>query len=237
MLEIEGLCAGYGDVQILHGVSLSVKQGEVVSLVGANGAGKTTTLRAVSGIVAIREGDIRFDGQSLRRLKPAEIVRLGIAHVPEGRELFPYMSVEENLQMGANQMVGSADVAKRVEDAYVVFPKLRERRAQRANTLSGGEQQMLTIGRGLMLQPRLLILDEPSLGLSPIMVASILKTIVEVSGRGVSVLLVEQNLRQSLKHSNRGYVMENGEIVLGGEAATLLDDPRTGRAVLGLGIE
>jgi len=237
MLEIEGLCAGYGDAQILHNVSLSVKRGEVVSLVGANGAGKTTTLLAVSGIVAVRDGDIRFDGQSLRRLQPAEIVRLGIAHVPEGRQLFPYMSVEENLQMGANQVTGRAEVARRMEEAYAVFPKLKERRTQRANTLSGGEQQMLTIGRGLMLQPRLLILDEPSLGLSPIMVASILNTIVQVSGRGVSVLLVEQNLRQSLKHSNRGYVMENGAIVLDGEASTLLDDPRTGRAVLGLGIE
>jgi branched-chain amino acid transport system ATP-binding protein len=237
MLDIEGLCAGYGDVQILHGVSLSVGQGEVVSLVGANGAGKTTTLRAISGIVAIREGDVRFEGQSLRRIPPADIVRLGIAHVPEGRQLFPHMSVAENLQMGANQIVGAAEVARRMEEAYAIFPKLAERRAQRASTLSGGEQQMLTIGRGLMLQPRLLILDEPSLGLSPIMVASILRTVVEVSGRGVSVLLVEQNLRQSLKHSDRGYVMENGEIVLGGEASTLLDDPRTGRAVLGLGIE
>jgi branched-chain amino acid transport system ATP-binding protein len=237
MLEIEGLCAGYGDAQILHQVSLTVRQGEVVSLVGANGAGKTTTLLAVSGIVAISDGDIRFDGRSLRRLKPAQIVRLGIAHVPEGRQLFPYMSVEENLQMGANQVTGRAEVAKRMQEAYAVFPKLKERRTQRANTLSGGEQQMLTIGRGLMLQPRLLILDEPSLGLSPILVASILNTIVEVSGRGVSVLLVEQNLRQSLKHSNRGYVMENGAIVLDGEASTLLDDPRTGRAVLGLGTE
>jgi branched-chain amino acid transport system ATP-binding protein len=237
MLEIEGLCAGYGDIQILHGVSLSVGQGEVVSLVGANGAGKTTTLRAISGIVAIRDGDVRFEGQSLGKMAPADIVRLGIAHVPEGRQLFPHMSVAENLQMGANQIVGAAEVARRMEEAYAIFPKLAERRAQRASTLSGGEQQMLTIGRGLMLQPRLLILDEPSLGLSPIMVASILRTVVEVSGRGVSVLLVEQNLRQSLKHSNRGYVMENGEIVLGGEASTLLDDPRTGRAVLGLGIE
>lgn len=237
MLEVKGLCAGYGDVQILRSVSLSVKKGEVVSLVGANGVGKTTTLRAVSGIVAIREGDICFDGQSLRRLKPPEIVRLGIAHVPEGRQLFPYMSVEENMQMGANQVVGRVEVSRRMEETYLVFPKLKERRVQRASTLSGGEQQMLAIARGLMLQPKLLILDEPSLGLSPIMVTSILKTIVEVSGRGVSVLLVEQNLRQSLKHSNRGYVMENGEIVLGGEASTLLDDPRTGRAVLGLGIE
>jgi branched-chain amino acid transport system ATP-binding protein len=237
MLEIENLCAGYGDAQVLHSVSLSVGQGEVVSLVGANGAGKTTTLLAVSGIVAIRDGDIRFEGQSLRRLQPAEIVRLGIAHVPEGRQLFPYMSVEENLQMGANQVASRGDVVRRLEETYVVFPKLRERRGQHANTLSGGEQQMLTIGRGLMLQPKLLILDEPSLGLSPIMVASILNTIVEVSARGVSVLLVEQNLRQSLKHSNRGYVMENGEIVLDGDASTLLDDPRTGRAVLGLDIE
>ena len=237
MLEIDGLCAGYGDVQVLHGVSLSVGQGEVVSLVGANGVGKTTTLRAVSGILEIRDGDVRFEGLSLRRLKPADIVRLGIAHVPEGRQLFPYMSVKENLQMGANQVVGKTEVAKRLEEVYCVFPKLEERSDQRASTLSGGEQQMLTIGRGLMLQPKLLILDEPSLGLAPLMVVSILNTIVEVSQRGVSVLLVEQNLRQSLKHSNRGYVMENGQIVLGGDASTLLDDPRTAKAVLGMGLE
>jgi len=235
MLELSALEAGYGDVQVLFGVSLSVAPGEVVSLVGANGAGKTTTLRAISGLIRPRAGTISFDGRPLAGLRPFEIVRLGIAHVPEGRQLFSDMSVEENLRMGANQLAGAAAAAdESLDSVFATFPRLRERSAQRAGTLSGGEQQMLAIGRGLMSRPRLLIMDEPSLGLAPMLVAQILDTVGEINRRGVSVLLVEQNLQQSLRHSHRGYVIENGRVVLEGAADALMDDPRTRKAFLGL---
>jgi branched-chain amino acid transport system ATP-binding protein len=237
VLEVSGLSAGYGDVRVLHNVTLGVQPGEVVSLVGANGAGKTTTLRAISGIVQVRAGTVRFEGADLAGLKPYEIVRRGVAHVPEGRQLFATMTVAENLEMGANQHVGRAELRRRSEAVCAIFPILRERRNQRANTLSGGEQQMLAIGRGLMLQPRLLILDEPSLGLAPKMVTTILQTVSALNAAGMAVLLVEQNLRQSLRHSRRGYVIENGRIVNDGPAASLLDDPRTAKAVLGMGLE
>jgi branched-chain amino acid transport system ATP-binding protein len=235
MLEVRDLHAGYGDVPVLFGVSLEVRAGEIVSIVGANGAGKTTTLRAISGILDRRGGEIRFEGESVTGLKPFEIVRRGIAHVPEGRQLFSVMTVEENLEMGANQLVGRAELRSRMAEVFELFPRLAERREQRANTLSGGEQQMLTIGRGLMLRPKLLILDEPSLGLAPKLVTTILETITRINKSGVSVLLVEQNLRQSLRHSHRGYVMENGTMVLDGAADALLEDARTSKAVLGLG--
>jgi branched-chain amino acid transport system ATP-binding protein len=234
MLEVSELVAGYGDVAVLAGVSLSVGPNEVVSLVGANGAGKTTMLRAISALLRKRGGRVRFEGEDITNLAPHEIVNRGIAHVPEGRQLFSNMTIEQNLRMGANQTGAASRMTQTLEQVYTLFPRLKERRQQRAGTLSGGEQQMLAIGRGLMLCPKLLILDEPSMGLAPMLVASILDTVTAVSRAGVAVLLVEQNVKQSLKRSERGYVIENGRIVLEGRAEDLLEDPRTQRAFLGI---
>jgi len=234
MLEVSDLAAGYGDVIVLAGVSLSVGTNEVVSLVGANGAGKTTMLRAISSVLPKRGGRVRFQGEDITNLMPHEIVNRGIAHVPEGRQLFGNMTVEQNLLMGANQTAAAAHMKQTLEQVYSMFPRLKERRQQAAATLSGGEQQMVAIGRGLMLRPKLLILDEPSMGLAPILVGSILDTVTEVSRAGVAVLLVEQSVKQSLKRSERGYVIENGQIVLEGRAKDLLEDPRTQRAFLGM---
>ena len=234
MLEVSELVAGYGDVAVLAGVSLSVGPNEVVSLVGANGAGKTTMLRAISALLRKRGGRVRFEGEDITNLAPHEIVNRGIAHVPEGRQLFSNMTIEQNLRMGANQTGAAARMMQTLEQVYALFPRLKERRQQRAGTLSGGEQQMLAIGRGLMLCPKLLILDEPSMGLAPMLVGSILDTVTAVSRAGVAVLLVEQNVKQSLKRSERGYVIENGRIVLEGRAEDLLEDPRTQRAFLGI---
>jgi len=234
MLEVSELVAGYGDVAVLTGVSLSVGPNEVVSLVGANGAGKTTMLRAISALLRKRGGRVRFEGEDITNLAPHEIVNRGIAHVPEGRQLFSNMTIEQNLHMGANQTGAASRMTQTLEQVYALFPRLKERRQQRAGTLSGGEQQMLAIGRGLMLCPKLLILDEPSMGLAPMLVGSILDTVTAVSRAGVAVLLVEQNVKQSLKRSERGYVIENGRIVLEGRAEDLLEDPRTQRAFLGI---
>ena len=234
MLEVSELVAGYGDVAVLAGVSLSVGPNEVVSLVGANGAGKTTMLRAISALLRKRGGRVRFGGEDITNLAPHEIVNRGIAHVPEGRQLFSNMTIEQNLHMGANQTGAASRMTQTLEQVYALFPRLKERRQQRAGTLSGGEQQMLAIGRGLMLCPKLLILDEPSMGLAPMLVGSILDTVTAVSRAGVAVLLVEQNVKQSLKRSERGYVIENGRIVLEGRAEDLLEDPRTQRAFLGI---
>jgi branched-chain amino acid transport system ATP-binding protein len=234
MLEVSELVAGYGDVAVLAGVSLSVGPNEVVSLVGANGAGKTTMLRAISALLRKRGGRVRFEGEDITNLAPHEIVNRGIAHVPEGRQLFSNMTIEQNLHMGANQTGAASRMTQTLEQVYALFPRLKERRQQRAGTLSGGEQQTLAIGRGLMLCPKLLILDEPSMGLAPMLVGSILDTVTAVSRAGVAVLLVEQNVKQSLKRSERGYVIENGRIVLEGRAEDLLEDPRTQRAFLGI---
>ncbi len=232
LLEIEGLVAGYGDVTILHGVSLHVHEKEIVSLVGANGAGKTTLLRALSGILKSR-GSIRFSGDEIARRPPHEIVRRGIAHVPEGRQLFAGMSVLENLRLGAPAGIARAEMATRLDRIFTLFPRLAERQAQLAGTLSGGEQQMAAIGRGLMLSPRLLVLDEPSLGLSPTMVTAIFDIVTAVNAMDVAVLLVEQNVAESLRRSHRAYVIETGNIVLEGKAADLLKDERTKAAFLG----
>jgi branched-chain amino acid transport system ATP-binding protein len=234
MLEISDLAAGYGDVIVLAGVSLSVGANEVVSLVGANGAGKTTMLRAISSVLPKRGGKVRFQGEDITNLMPHEIVNRGIAHVPEGRALFGNMTVEQNLFMGANQTAAASRMKQTLEKVYNMFPRLKERRQQIASTLSGGEQQMVAIGRGLMLCPKLLILDEPSMGLAPMLVSSILDTVTEVSRTGVAVLLVEQSVKQALKRSERGYVIENGQIVLEGAARDLLEDPRTQQAYLGM---
>ena len=234
MLEVRGISVAYGDVRVLHAVSLRVGEGEIVSLVGANGAGKTTTLRAISGLLRFSEGAIAFDGQPLGGLRPARIVELGIAHVPEGRQLFTNMTVDENLELGAYLPSAKGAQAASRERVLELFPRLAERRAQRAGTLSGGEQQMVAIARALMSRPRLLILDEPSLGLAPMLVKSIFDAVVRINAEGTTVLLVEQNLVQSLRLSHRAYVLETGRIVLEGSGAELLANPHTRTAFLGL---
>lgn len=232
LLEVSQLNAGYGDVQILHGVSLTVADGEVVSLVGANGAGKTTLLRAISGVLPSR-GQITFAGQSISGLPPHEIVAQGIAHVPEGRQLFADLTVLENLKLGAPRSLARIELERRIEGIYEMFPRVAERRQQQAGTLSGGEQQMVAIGRGLMLAPKLLMLDEPSLGLSPAVVSAIFDVITAANRDGMAVLIVEQNVVESLRRSHRGYVLETGNMVAAGDAATLLTDGRVRTAFLG----
>ena len=221
MLEVSGLVVGYGDVEVLHGVSLSLAGGEVVSLVGANGAGKTTLLRAVSGLLPVRAGRIELEGTSLVGLAPHRIVERGMAHVPEGRQLFTRLTVEENLRLGAYLPHAQRSESETLAWVLELFPVLADRRKQTSGTLSGGEQQMLAIARGLMLKPKLLLLDEPSLGLAPLLVAQIFETVDKINSEGVAVLLVEQNLVQSLEHSHRGYVLETGRIVQQGKADEL----------------
>jgi branched-chain amino acid transport system ATP-binding protein len=234
LLEVQNLSVAYGDVRVLHGVTLRVGQGEIVSLVGANGAGKTTTLRAVSGLLPVVEGDINFDGDPITGLAPSRIVERGLAHVPEGRQLFTNMTVRENLEMGAYLPRAKSVLPETLAWVTGLFPRLGERGAQLAGTLSGGEQQMLAIGRALMSRPRLLILDEPSLGLAPLMVKAIFDAVTRINRDGTTVLLVEQNLVQSLRLSHRGYVLETGRIVLEGTGAELLANPHTRKAFLGV---
>ena len=234
MLEVQSLSVAYGDVRVLHGVTLRVGQGEIVSLVGANGAGKTTTLRAVSGLLPALDGTVNFDGDPITGLAPSRIVARGLAHVPEGRQLFTNMTVRENLEMGAYLPRAKAALGETLAWVTALFPRLGERGEQLAGTLSGGEQQMLAIGRALMSRPRLLILDEPSLGLAPIMVKAIFDAVTRINRDGTTVLLVEQNLVQSLRLSHRGYVLETGRIVLEGTGAELLANPHTRKAFLGV---
>ena len=234
MLEVQSLSVAYGDVRVLHGVTLRVGQGEIVSLVGANGAGKTTTLRAVSGLLPALDGAVNFDGDPITGLAPSRIVERGLAHVPEGRQLFTNMTVRENLEMGAYLPRAKATLGETLAWVTALFPRLGERGEQLAGTLSGGEQQMLAIGRALMSRPRLLILDEPSLGLAPIMVKAIFDAVTRINKDGTTVLLVEQNLVQSLRLSHRGYVLETGRIVLEGTGAELLANPHTRKAFLGV---
>jgi len=234
LLEVRGLSAAYGDVRVLHDVTLRVGEREIVSLVGANGAGKTTTLRAVSGLLPVLGGEAIFEGERLTGLPPARIVERRIAHVPEGRQLFTNMTVGENLEMGAYLPRAKAEMERSLAWVTGLFPRLAERRAQLAGTLSGGEQQMLAIGRALMSRPRLLILDEPSLGLAPLMVKAIFDAVRRINAEGTTVLLVEQNLVQSLRLSHRGYVLETGRIVLAGAGEELLANPHTRTAFLGL---
>ena len=234
MLDVRGLSVGYGDVRVLHDVTLRVGEREIVSLVGANGAGKTTTLRAVSGLLPVLGGETTFEGERLTGLAPSRIVERGIAHVPEGRQLFTNMTVGENLEMGAYLPRAKSAAAQTLAWVTGLFPRLGERREQLAGTLSGGEQQMLAIGRALMSRPRLLILDEPSLGLAPIMVKAIFDAVARINAEGTTVLLVEQNLVQSLRLSHRGYVLETGRIVLAGTGEELLANPHTRKAFLGL---
>jgi len=234
MLEIRQLEFAYGDLQVLWGVDLSVKDGEIVTVVGANGAGKSTILRNVSRLVRPRAGSILFDGQDLRRLRSHEVVELGIVQVPEGRRIFPEMTVLENLRMGSFLKANRARREQNLERAFALFPRLKERAAQLGGTMSGGEQQMLAIARGLMANPKLLLLDEPSLGLSPLLVGAIFEIIKEINRQGTTILLVEQNVYQSLRISHRAYVLETGRVVLSGTGAELLDDAHVKKAFLGM---
>ena len=232
-LALEGLEAGYGDVVAVRDVSLEVRPGEIVALIGSNGAGKTTTLRAVGGLLRPRRGTIVFDGAGIEGRTPAEIVARGIAHVPEGRQLFPSMTVRENLELGARTRESRMRRAETLAQVYELFPRLLERHTQAAGTLSGGEQQMTAIGRALMARPRLLMLDEPSLGLAPIVVGTIFDNLARINALGTSVLLVEQNVLRALRLCDRGYVLENGVIVASGTRDALLADDNIKRAYLG----
>jgi branched-chain amino acid transport system ATP-binding protein len=233
LLRLDGVDVAYGDMQAVRGVSLEVHAGEFVALIGSNGAGKTTTLRAVSGLLRPRRGVIELDGARIDGLTPAAIVALGVAHVPEGRQLFPTMTVMENLELGARTRRAREARATRLDHVLGLFPRLAERRAQLAGSLSGGEQQMCAIGRALMACPRLLMLDEPSLGLAPVMVAAIFDNLARINREGTTVLLVEQNVLRALRLSQRAYVMENGAIAFQGPREALLTDERIRRAYLG----
>ncbi len=233
LLAIRGLYAGYGEAEVLRGIDLTVNPGEVVAVLGSNGVGKTTLNRAISGILRARAGSIRFDGAEVVREKPPAIVARGLIHVPEGRRIFPNLSVRENLDLGSYRRARARRAQNR-ERVFEIFPRLYERRDQRADTLSGGEQQMLAIGRGLMAEPKLIILDEPSLGLSPLLVEELFTLIKRINGDGVSVLLVEQNVVQSLEVADRAYILADGNFVMSGSAADIGANPELKRAYLGM---
>ncbi len=234
LLSIDKLEFAYGDLQVLWGIDIHVDEGEIVTLVGANGAGKSTTLKNVSRLVQWKSGSITFQGQDLSRLEPHEVVGRGIIQVPEARRIFPEMTVMENLRMGSFLKAARGDREKNLERAFSLFPRLKEREKQLGGTLSGGEQQMLAIARGLMANPRLLLLDEPSLGLSPLLVKNIFDIITEINRAGVTILLVEQNVYQSLRIAHRAYVLETGRVVLSGTGHALLEDDHVKKAYLGM---
>jgi branched-chain amino acid transport system ATP-binding protein len=233
LLALEKLNVAYGGIQAVKGIDLTVGRGELVCLIGANGAGKTTTLKGITGLQPVRSGRVVYDGADITGRPSFELVQRGLAMVPEGRGVFGGLTIEENLAMGAYTRRDHAGIAADVERVFELFPRLKERRRQTAGTLSGGEQQMLAMGRSLMSKPRLLLLDEPSMGLAPLMVQKVFETILRVSGEGVTILLIEQNAKLALEVSHRGYVMESGEITLAGEARKLLDDPAVRAAYLG----
>jgi branched-chain amino acid transport system ATP-binding protein len=232
LLEVDGIHAHYGAIEALRGVSLTVDEGEVVTLIGSNGAGKSTTLRSISGLTPPSAGEVRFDDDEITREPASEIVDRGIALAPEGRHVFPRMTVRENLDLGAHRRRGP-EIAEDLERVYSLFPRLEERQRQKAGMMSGGEQQMLAIGRALMARPRLLMLDEPSMGLAPILVERIYETIGEINRTGVAILLVEQNANFALDISRRGYVLETGRVALANDSHSLRDDPEVQRAYLG----
>jgi branched-chain amino acid transport system ATP-binding protein len=233
LLRLDGLEVAYGDMTAVRGVSLEVAPGEIVALIGSNGAGKTTTLRAIGGLLRPRRGRVELDGRPITGLGPAEIVARGVAHVPEGRQLFPTLTVAENLELGARTPESRRRRAETLEQVFALFPRLAERRVQTAGSLSGGEQQMCAIGRALMARPRLLMLDEPSLGLAPVVVTAIFENLRRINQERVTILLVEQNVLRALRLSHRGYVLENGAVALSGPSAALLADERVRRAYLG----
>lgn len=233
MLVVENLSVNYGAIRALHRVSCQVNQGEVVALIGANGAGKTTILNTISGIVPSISGSVSFEGEEITRMPAHLIVRKGICQVPEGRRVFARMSVQENLEMGGFILTSKSEISQGIERAFTLFPRLAERRKQAARTLSGGEQQMLAMGRALMSNPRLLLLDEPSMGLAPMLVEKIFEIVVEINKTGTTIMLVEQNASMALSIAHRAYVLETGEVVLSGAAGELAENPDVRKAYLG----
>ena len=233
LLKVKGLKVAYGGIQAVKGVDFEVCEGELVSLIGSNGAGKTTTMKAITGSLSMADGDIEYLGKSIRGQGPWDLVKQGLAMVPEGRGVFTRMTIMENLQMGAYIRSDSAEILQDVDKVFTIFPRLKERKDQLAGTMSGGEQQMLAMGRALMSRPRVLLLDEPSMGLSPIMVDKIFEVVREVYAQGVTILLVEQNASRALAIADRGYVMDSGLITMTGDAKTMLHDPKVRAAYLG----
>jgi len=233
LLEVDDIHTFYGNIEALKGVSLTVSEGEVVTLIGSNGAGKSTTLRSISGLTPPRTGTIRFDGNDISATPPQDIVQLGISQSPEGRHCFPRMSVRENLELGAYLRRNRAEINEDMERVFTLFPRLQERDKQKAGTMSGGEQQMLAIGRAMMARPKLLLLDEPSMGLAPILVERIYETVAEINKQGTTILLVEQNANFALEYSSRGYVLETGTVALADKSAALRENPEVQKAYLG----
>ncbi|WP_434514113.1 ABC transporter ATP-binding protein [Dechloromonas sp. ARDL1] len=233
MLEVTGLHVAYGGIQAVRSITFHVNEGETVALIGANGAGKTSTLKAISRVLNAVGGDVHFCGEKISKVAPHDVIRKGIALVPEGRGVFPRLSVLENLRMGAFVRDDTAAIEQDLQQIFAYFPRLKERESQLAGTLSGGEQQMLALGRALMSRPKMLLLDEPSMGLAPIMVQKIFEVVRAVAATGMTILLIEQNAKLALESSQRAYVMESGEITLNGESAQLLDDPKVRAAYLG----
>lgn len=233
MLKIEDLEVSYGAVQALRGISMEVNDGEIVSLIGANGAGKTTTLHAITGLVPIKSGSVIYDGHDLRKTDPSRIVTMGLAHVPEGRQVFTRMTVAENLAMGAYFRKDKKAIAEDLERVYARFPRLKERAKQLAGTLSGGEQQMLAIGRGIMAKPKLMMLDEPSLGLAPVIVTQVFDIIKEINKEGMSIMLIEQNAQKVLEFCDQAYIMQVGKVAISGRGRDLLEDNAVAAAYLG----
>jgi branched-chain amino acid transport system ATP-binding protein len=234
LLKLEDVVLNYGKIEALHGISLEVAEGEVVALIGANGAGKTSTMRAISGIRGLHSGTITFDGEDVTKLRADQRMRKGLCLTPEGRGVFPGMTVTENLDMGAYTRKDKAGIAEDFERVFGLFPRLKERRKQVGGTMSGGEQQMLAIGRSLMSRPKLLLLDEPSMGLAPMLIQQIFSIISEIAEQGTTILVVEQNAKQALSRADRAYVLETGRIVKTGTGTTLLDDPSVREAYLGV---
>ena len=233
MLEVKDLHVSYGAIKAVQGISFKLEEGETVALIGSNGAGKSTTLRTISGLERAKSGSIVFQGHELTKLKPHQIVELGIAHVPEGRRVFTRMTVDENLRMGANVVQDRSTIKSGLERVYEIFPRLKEREKQLAGTLSGGEQQMLAVGRALMMRPKLLMMDEPSLGLAPLVIRDIFRIIETLHGEGITILLVEQNANAALRVADRAFVLETGTISMEGTGRELLDNPQVKEAYLG----
>lgn len=233
LLEIDNMTIQYDGADIVKGFSLTVQEGEIVTIIGSNGAGKTTALRAISGLKQPAEGEIRFQGKNLHGIPAQDIVKMGVGHVPQGRQLFPYMTVMENLKLGAYLQNDKTRIKESFTEIFETFPQLKARKNQQASTLSGGEQQMLAIARALMGNPVLLLMDEPSIGLAPLMVREIAKVALDINKRGTSILLVEQNARMALKISHRGYVLETGNLILEGQCTELINDERVKKAYLG----
>lgn len=233
MLSVNNLCVSYGAVEAIRDISFEIKSGEIVSLIGANGAGKTTTLHAITGLVKSKSGSIIYDGHDLRTIEPSKIVTLGLAHVPEGRHVFTRMTVSENLAMGAYFRKDKQQIAKDLKVVFEKFPRLEERKNQPAGTLSGGEQQMVAMGRAMMSAPKMIVMDEPSMGLSPLLVNEVFSIIKEMNKSGITILLVEQNAKKALAISDRAYVLENGRITMSGKSSDLTGDERVKKAYLG----